>query len=162
MHGDLGDVTQKLLSFQRSVFNVFSLRWKWAGRERGEKSDRLACTVNCTNPNRANCIRHNPMCIYTGFLSWAKICIFNLYISLVRPRLEYACPVWSPHSSGAVARIESVQKLGLRIVSGGWNAEYSDLLAEFQIPTLERRRSELSLCLLYKLSKSLFFSRGPH
>ena len=76
----------------------------------------------------------------------------------MRPRLEYACSdVWSPHSSGAVARIESVQKLGLRIVSGGWNAEYSDLLAEFQIPTLERRRSELSLCLLYKISKSLFF-----
>lgn len=30
-------------------------------------------------------------------------------------RLEYACPVWSPHTSKAtVAQIESVQKLGLK------------------------------------------------
>ena len=81
------------------------------------------------------------------------ISLFNLYISLVHPCLEYACSVWSPHSSGAVAWIESIQKLGLRIV---WWVE-CNLLAEFQIPTLERRRSELSLCLLYKISKSLFF-----
>ena len=48
-----------------------------------------------------------------------------------------------------------------QVQTRGWNVEYSDLLAEFQIPTLERRRSELSLCLLYKLSKSLcFFPEG--
>ena len=51
-------------------------------------------------------------------------------------------------------------QFGLRIASGGWNAEYSDLLAEFQIPTLERRWSELSLCLLYKITKSVFFQRA--
>ena len=73
--------------------------------------------------------------------------LLKLYISLVRPRLEYACPVWSPNSVTAIAQVQRVQKLALKIVSGEWNTGYYDLLARFQIPTLERRRSELSLSL---------------
>ena len=83
--------------------------------------------------------------------------LLKLYISLVRPRLEYACPVWSPNSVTAIAQVERVQKLALKIVSGEWNTGYYDLLAWFQIPTLERRRSELSLSLLYKISRSACF-----
>ena len=59
-----------------------------------------------------------------------------------------------PNSVTAIAQVERVQKLALKIVSGEWNTGYYDLLARFQIPTLQRRRSELSLSLLYKISRS--------
>lgn len=87
--------------------------------------------------------------------------LLKLYLSLVRPRLEYASPVWSPHTVSLTAQIERVQKFALKIVSGEWNADYHALLTQFQIPTLQRRRSELSLCLLYKISRSnCFFPEG--
>ena len=87
--------------------------------------------------------------------------LLKLYLSLVRPRLEYACPMWSPHIVTLIAQIELVQKLALKIVSGEWNTGYPVHLSKFQIPTLQRRRSELSLCLLYKISRSeCFFLRA--
>ena len=36
--------------------------------------------------------------------------LIQLYISLVRPHLEYACLVWAPHMAKDIHAIESVQK----------------------------------------------------
>ena len=49
--------------------------------------------------------------------------LLKLYISLVRPHLEYACPVWAPHSHKDIHLIERVQMFGVKIISGEWNAE---------------------------------------
>ena len=87
--------------------------------------------------------------------------LLKLYLSLVRPRLEYACQVWSPQAVTQISQIERVQKLAIKIVSKEWNINYYVHLTEFQIPTLQRRRSELSLCLLYKISRSgCYFPEG--
>ena len=40
--------------------------------------------------------------------------LIHLYISLVRPHLEYACPVWAPASHKDVDSIEGVQKSALK------------------------------------------------
>ena len=37
--------------------------------------------------------------------------LIQLYISLVHPHLEYACPVWAPHMAKDIHAIESVQNL---------------------------------------------------
>ena len=77
--------------------------------------------------------------------------LLSLYISLVHPRLEYACPVLSPHTSAkSFNQLKHVQKFGLRLVMHEWKAYNNDLLSNMNIPSLERRRIELSLCLLYK------------
>ena len=69
--------------------------------------------------------------------------------------------MWSPHTVTLTVQIERVQKLALKIVSGEWNTGYTALLTKFQIPTLQRRRSELSLCLLFKiLTSECFFPEG--
>ena len=39
----------------------------------------------------------------------------NLYKTLVRPILEYACPVWSPHLAKDIHEIEKVQRRASRI-----------------------------------------------
>ena len=61
--------------------------------------------------------------------------------------LEYASPVWSPHLAKDTDLIEGVQKFALRIASEQWSKsyQYDDLLRDFKIPTLEKRRSDARL-----------------
>ena len=50
---------------------------------------------------------------------------------------------------------------GVKIISGEWNAAYHDCLDQFGLVTLERRRLDLSLCLLYKYVNSMcYFPEG--
>ena len=39
-----------------------------------------------------------------------KDIILSLYISLVRPHLEYAVQFWSPHHTKDIAKLEAVEK----------------------------------------------------
>jgi len=41
--------------------------------------------------------------------------------SCIRPDLEYAAPVWSPHLKGQIEDVESVQKLALRVCCKSWD-----------------------------------------
>ena len=81
----------------------------------------------------------------------------QLYISLVRPHLEYACPVWAPHMSKDIVAIENVQKFACKMATHNWNTSYQDLLSVTELPTLERRRLDLKLGLLFKIVHKLCF-----
>ena len=75
----------------------------------------------------------------------------HLYISLVRPILEYASVVWDPTSQNLIKQLESVQKFALRICSHEWNMDYYSLLQEYQLPPLSSRRDYLRLMTLYNI-----------
>ena len=67
------------------------------------------------------------------------------------------CPVWAPHSHKDILNAFKCVK----IISGEWNAAYHDYLDQFGLVTLERRRIDLSLCLLYKYVNSMcYFPEG--
>ena len=81
--------------------------------------------------------------------------LFNLYIALIRPHMEYACEVWNPHLQKDKTKLEQVQKFGLRMCTKKWNSDYAHLLSQFNIPTLADRRLCLSLCTTYKIINEL-------
>lgn len=81
-----------------------------------------------------------------------------LFISLVRPSLEYACVVWSPYYNVYIDRIESIQKkfLLFALRGLGWNQSeslppYENRLKLIDLPTLERRRYMLRSIFIIKL-----------
>ena len=92
----------------------------------------------------------------------------QLYLSLVRPHLEYVCQIWDPHLVKDKKNLEDVQKFGLRLAAHQWDSNYQDLLELFQLPTLEERRLELKLGLLFKIIHNLCYfpdvpePRGGH
>ena len=52
----------------------------------------------------------------------------QLYITFVRPHLEYAQAVWAPHLAKHVNLLENVQKRATRLVDGLHDVDYSDRL----------------------------------
>ena len=46
----------------------------------------------------------------------------QLYVSNIRPHLEYACQVWDPYQQKGIDLLESVQKFALHICSKQWDA----------------------------------------
>ena len=55
----------------------------------------------------------------------------RLYLSLVRPILEYACQVWDPYTQRNIKELESVQTFALKVSSHCWNIDYEMLLNFF-------------------------------
>ena len=81
----------------------------------------------------------------------------QLYLTLVRPHLDYACQVWDPHLAKDKAKLEKVQKLACRMAARRWNAGYQELLEIFELSSLEERRLNLKLGLLFKILHKLCY-----
>ena len=79
------------------------------------------------------------------------------YKTLIRPKLEYAAPVWMPHHQKEIDRIEKVQRTAARWTCRRWrNQSYvGEMLDELQWPTLQERRQQASLTLFHKLHNNL-------
>ena len=75
------------------------------------------------------------------------------YISLVRPVLEYACPVWCPWLTQDINQLEKVQRRAARFVADNYSpyASVSKIIDDLQWTSLEQRRYQLQLCLFYKM-----------
>ena len=58
----------------------------------------------------------------------------------VRPLLEFASQVWSPHYKYLIDKVESLQRFFTRTILGIKDLPYSDRLKNLGLETLERRR----------------------
>ena len=90
---------------------------------------------------------------YKVIIRWPKICkqVFfflkkisahtfpKLYMSHVRPVLEYAGTVWCPYLVGDRETLEKVQKRMVRMIPG-LRGSYEDKLRDLGMTTLQRRR----------------------
>ena len=75
------------------------------------------------------------------------------YKAIVRPQLEYAAPVWDPHTLNDIQKIEMVQRRAARWVLGDYSpySSVSDMLGRLGWCTLEQRRADSRLVLFYKI-----------
>jgi len=75
----------------------------------------------------------------------------KLYKQYVRPHLEFSVPAWSPWLKGDKDLLESVQEKAVKMVSGLGGKNYLEKFAALGLETLERRRQEQDMNLVYKL-----------
>ena len=74
----------------------------------------------------------------------------KIYTSFVRPHLEYAQSVWSPHLKKHIHMLENVQMRATKLVDGLQRLDYSERLNRLNLPTLVFRRMRGDLIEVYK------------
>ena len=79
------------------------------------------------------------------------------YKTLVRPQLEYATTMWSPHTDLDINKLESVQRRAARLVTRDYQytSSVSSMLQDLNWRTLDQRRIDSRLVLLYKVTYDL-------
>ena len=74
----------------------------------------------------------------------------KLYTTFVRPHLEYAQAVWSPHLKKNINILENVQIRATKIVDGLANLDYPERLKKLDLPTLVYRRARGDMIEVFK------------
>ena len=93
-----------------------------------------------------------------------KRLIIPLYMSLVRPHLEYCIQAWRPHMRKAIDKLERVQRRATRLISEISQLSYEERLQQCRLTTLETRRIRGDQIEVFKimhgyegLNKDMFF-----
>ena len=78
-----------------------------------------------------------------------------LYVTYIRPLLEYNTQIWSPHLVGDINLIENVQRRFTKFLPGLQNLSYIQRLTALNLETLEVRRIIFDLILMFKIVRGL-------
>jgi hypothetical protein len=75
------------------------------------------------------------------------------YKTLVRPHLEYAATVWDPHTKTNIHKVEMIQRRAARYTMNRHRntSSVGQMLQHLKWPTLESRRSNSRLTMMYKM-----------
>ena len=79
-----------------------------------------------------------------------------LYKTLVRPHLDYAMPVWSPHLKKHIIAIENAQRRATKQLPGMTNLSYEHRLRILGLPTLTYRRYRGDMIECHKITHGLY------
>ena len=89
--------------------------------------------------------------LYRYFNQADTSCLEHLYMTLVRPMLDYGCCVWSPYQAKYVDQLESVQTFAARLATKKWSSDSDSLRSLLGWSTLASRRSYMKLCLCRRI-----------
>ena len=96
------------------------------------------------------------------FITMHQVILLSNSIFLwLDPGIDYASAIWSPHVKKDKIALKNVQKFACRMATRSWDSSYQDVLDFVDLPSLECRRLETRLCLLYKIIYKLcYFDDG--
>ena len=82
------------------------------------------------------------------------------YTSLVRPPLEYCCPIWDPHTIKGIKKVEAVQGTAARFVANkpfrfSQPDSTTAIVQDLGWESLHQRRQKISLTVFYKMVNGL-------
>ena len=80
----------------------------------------------------------------------------TLYKSMIRPHLEYAASIWSPHTWKQAEEIEKIQRWATKRVAVLRDLPYEERLKALKLPTLIYRRLRGDLVNVYKYMNNLY------
>ena len=78
--------------------------------------------------------------------TWSK-----LYITYIRPYLEYSTPAWNPWTRKDIEMLEKVQERALRQITSLGHLTYSEKLDRLGLSTLEDRRERADMVQVWKI-----------
>ena len=81
----------------------------------------------------------------------------NAYQTYVRPTIEYASTVWSPHTECLTNQVEMVQRRAARFVKHDYarTSSVTDMITDLKWDTLQHRRNVARVSMLYKITNNL-------
>ena len=85
----------------------------------------------------------------------SKEVVKNLYISYVRPHLEYCCQAWAPHYEKDLNLLERVQRRATRLIKGFKGLEYEERLKRLDLYSVRRRYVRGDLIEVYKMFQGI-------
>ncbi len=90
-----------------------------------------------------------------AFRYWTINAFKKLYLTFVRPHLEYAVSAWCPYVKKDIAVLEAVQKRATKLVSSLRHLPYEQRLEALGLTTLVKRRERADMIEQFKISNGL-------
>ena len=91
------------------------------------------------------------------FRGRGKILMVTVMKSLIQPRFDYCCQLWSPRDQLSINKLEKIQMQFVNQIQDdslrGLN--YWEKLKELGLQSQERQRERAQICLLWKMSQGL-------
>ena len=73
----------------------------------------------------------------------------KIIITMIRPKLEYAEVIWSPHKKKHVLKLERIQRIGTKMVPELEDLTYEERLKERHLTTLKETRERGDFITIY-------------
>lgn len=81
--------------------------------------------------------------------------MLTLYNAMIRSRLEYCSPLWSPSKISDIQALEGVQRNFTSKISGYSEMSYWDRLRSLKLMSLQRRRERYTIVMMFKILQNL-------
>ena len=94
--------------------------------------------------------------ILNTFYTRDKNFMITLFISLVRPILEYGCEIWCPYKLKDILAIEQIQRNFTSRITSIKDLNYYERMKELNVMSLQRRREKLILLHIWKIKNNIY------